>query len=130
MSSLHAANGVYGIFLAFGVDGPECRELRLVHIRQFLTQNFERVEELLAVRGLVEPLTQDVDDRGWRSLRCKNADPEIIFEIVAQLLEGRDVRQRLCAFGARYGEGLHFPRANMRQRDRSRRHEEVHIAAE
>ena len=93
MSSLHAADGVYGIFLSFGVDGPECSELRLVHIRQFLTQIFERVEELLAVRGLVEPLTQDVDDRGWRSLRRENADPELIFEIVAYFPEGRDVRQ-------------------------------------
>src|SRR5215471_21323126 len=118
MSSLHAADGVYGIFLTFGVDGPECSKLRLVHIRQFLTQIFERVEELLAVRGLVEPLAQGTDDRGWRSLRRENADPKIVFQIVAQLLERRDVRQRLCALCARYGERLHFAGTNVRQCDR------------
>src|SRR5215475_4285385 len=108
MSSLHAADGVYGIFLSLGVDGPKRSELRLIHIRQFLTQIFERVEELLAVRGLVEPIAQDVDDRGWRSLRREDSDPEIIFEIVTELLEGRNIRQRLCSLGARYGERLYF----------------------
>ena len=58
MSSLHAANSVDGVFLAFGVGGPERREFGLVHIRQFLAEIFERVEELLAVRGLVQSLAQ------------------------------------------------------------------------
>lgn len=83
MLSLHATDGDYGIFLAFGVDGPEGSKLRLIHVCQFLTEVFERVEELLAVCGLVESLAQSIDDRASGSLRCENSDPEIVLEIVA-----------------------------------------------
>ena len=130
MLSLHATDGDYGIFLAFGVDSPEGSELRLIHVCQFLTEVFERVEELLAVCGLVESIAQGVDDRASGSLRRENSDPKIVFEIVAKLLEGRDVGQRLSTFCTRYGERLYFSGANVRQGDRGRRHEEVDVATE
>ena len=63
-------------------------------------------------------------------LGVKNPYPKIIFEVVAQLLEGRDVRQRFRALGARYRQRIHLPGANMRQCDRCRRHEEIDIAAQ
>src|SRR6185503_7450381 len=53
-SSLHAADGIDGVFLPLGVGLPELGEFRLVHIGQFLAEIGERVEKFLAVRGLVE----------------------------------------------------------------------------
>src|SRR5262245_31151176 len=102
MSSLHAANGVDGVFLASGMDGPECRELGQIHIRQLLTKLLQGIDKLLAVRSLFDALTQDIDDRGGRAFWGENSHPEIIFEIVAQLLERRNVRKCLDALGARY----------------------------
>src|SRR6476646_403600 len=55
-SSLHAADGVYSIFLTLGVDGPEFYEFGLIHISEFLAEIVERVGKLLAVGGLVESL--------------------------------------------------------------------------
>src|SRR5215831_19474230 len=86
--SLYAADGVDSVFLTFGIGSPELREFGLIHIGQFLPQIFERVEKLLAVSGLIESLAQGIDNRCWRSFRRKYADPEIIFEVVAQFLEG------------------------------------------
>src|SRR5581483_5627529 len=97
ISSLHAADGIDCVFLPLGVDFPELRKFRLIHIGQFLTEVFEGVEKRFAVRGLLEAFTQGVDDRRGRTFGRKNTDPEIIFEIVAELLEGRHVWQRLDA---------------------------------
>src|SRR5262245_44515865 len=113
MSSLHAANGIDSIFLAFGIDGPESRELGLIHIRQLLTKLLQGIDELLAVRSLFDALTQDIDNRGGRAFRGKNSHPEIIFEIVAQLLERRNVGKCPDALGARYRKRLHLSGADM-----------------
>src|SRR5262245_57536908 len=129
MSSLHAANGIDSVFLASGIDGPECRELWLIHIRQFLAKFLQGIDKLLAVRSLFYALAQSIDDRGGGAFRSKNTHPEIIFEIVAQLLECRNVRKGLDALGARYRKRLYLSRADMRQCDRSRRHEEVDVSA-
>src|SRR5262249_50244349 len=113
-SSLHAADGVDCVFLALGIGGPERRELGLIHIRQFLTKLFQRIEKLLAMSSLFHSLAQGIDDRSGRSLRCENAHPEIIFEIVAQFIESRNVRKSFDALGARYCKRLHLPGADMR----------------
>src|SRR6185312_2561276 len=86
--ALHAADGVHGVLDALGVRVPERREFRLVEIAKFLAEIGDRGLEHIAVRGLVERAAQVSDDLRRRSLRREHADPQVIFDVVAELLHG------------------------------------------
>src|SRR5690349_6713920 len=86
MSSLHAANSAYGLSLSLGAVGPEPGDIRLIGVGRCLTHICERVEELLAVRGVVGSLAQGLGEGGWCSLRREDSEAEIVFELVTELL--------------------------------------------
>ena len=50
--------------------------------------------------GLVDRSVQGRHDIGGRSFRREDTDPKIVFDVVAELLQGRHIRQRLRALAA------------------------------
>jgi hypothetical protein len=91
--SLHAADRAHGRFHRLDVGLPERREVGAVQISEIERQVGERGGELLAVGGLVDRAAQRGYDRGRRAFRGEQPDPQIIFDVVAELPSRRRVRR-------------------------------------
>src|SRR5262249_31979836 len=76
-------------FDALAIGLAECREFWLIHVSEFLAEIGERRLELLAVCRLVHCRAQISDDLRRGCLGGEHADPEIVFDVVAEILHGR-----------------------------------------
>src|SRR5262245_66670126 len=117
-SPLDLADGADGRLDALGVGLPELREFRLIHVAELLPEIGERGLELFAVRGLVQDPAQKGDGRRRRALGRKCADPEIVLDVVAALLQGRYLRQRLRALTPEQGKGPRLAGLDLRDAGR------------
>src|SRR6185312_1357722 len=72
------------------------------------------------MRGLSDRRDERRCRVGRRPLRREDADPEIVFDVVAELLQRRYVRQRLRARAAERGEGAKLPGLDVAERRRDR----------
>src|SRR5213592_1995749 len=95
--SLHLADPLDYFIGSLAVLVPELRKLSRRKIARLETHIGERLDELRARRGLVDRGGQCRDDRGRRALWREQTDPKIVGHVVAQLLHGRDIGERLGA---------------------------------
>src|SRR5438876_10900866 len=72
-----------------GVAVPELLEVVRVEIRDLGVGLVDGPLELGILHRLPNRIAQRLDDRGWRALRHEQAGPEVVLDVVAELLQRR-----------------------------------------
>src|SRR6266571_9527285 len=104
-----------------GVGVPESAELIAVLVGDGHLNLLHRALERRIVYRLTNRLAQRLEDSGRRGLRREEADPQVVLDVVAQLLERGDVREVRMPRGAGHGQRPHLAGLDVRRRDARRR---------
>src|SRR5262249_26172929 len=113
---LNPTDRIDGVVGALAVDVPEFLEIRTVEVIEFLARVCERGLELVGMRGVFDGVAQNQHNRLRRSLRREDADPQIVFGVVAKLFERRDGGQFLRARRTEHGQWPQLAGLDMRKR--------------
>src|SRR6516162_5020457 len=112
------------------VDAPELLELRSVEIIELQTGIADGGPELVRHHSLADGGTQRGDDRRRRAFWREDSHPQIVFDVVAELLERGYIGQLFRARGAEDGKRAQLAGPYVRQRRRDRLRRDLGIVAE
>src|SRR5215470_387894 len=100
LAASHLANQPHGLVAPLGILLPEFREGYVVEIGEVEAEVRQRRLELFRIRRLSSSFRQNGEDISGYCFRSKDADPKIILDIIAELLERRHIGQCLGAYTA------------------------------